>query len=124
MKRQKRTFKEKWRIFKIRFKNNWFISWVAGQYIQGIRLWMFASAKRTAKKWHRKTRRRFYVVPTSNYKFTVMNNLMRKSYNRKVGKRMGISLKRLDAIEYWNTGLYKETQPPVIKVKKSKTKKK
>jgi hypothetical protein len=53
-----------------------------------------------------------------------MNNLMRKSYNRKVGKRMGISLKRLDAIEYWNTGLYKETQPPVIKVKKSKTKKK
>jgi len=124
MKRQKETSKERWRIFKIRFKNNWFISWVAGQYIQGIRLWMFASAKRRAKKWHKQTKKRFYVIPVSNYNFGVMSNLQRKIYNRKVAKYMRISYKKLNAIEYWNTGLYKGTQPPVIKVKKSKTKKK
>ena len=119
----KRPFKERWRIFKIRFKNTWFISWVAGQYIQAIRLWMFSSAKRTARKWHQRTRKRLYVIPTGAYKFTVMSNMQRKLYNRKVSKHMRISYKKLDAIEYWNTGLYKETQPPVIKVKKSKTKK-
>ena len=123
MKRLKRPFKERWRLFKLKFRNNWFISWIAGQYIQVIRLWMFAAAKRTARRWHKKTGRRFYVIPVSNYSFVVMNNLMRKAYNRKVGRRMGISLKRLDAIEYWNTGLKKETQPKEIKVKKFKTKK-
>ena len=123
MKRPKRTIKERWRIFKIRFKNNWFISWIAGQYVQAIRLILFASAKRQAKKWHKKTGKRFYVIPTSNYKFTIMNNLSRKSYNRRVSKIMRLSYKRLDSIQYWNTGLKKETQPKVIKVKKPKAKK-
>ena len=123
MKKQKRPLKERIRIFKIKFRNNWLVSWIAGQYIQAIRLFLFASAKRQAKKWHKKTGKRFYVIPTSNYKFTIMNNLSRKSYNRRVSKIMRLSYKRLDSIQYWNTGLKKETQPKVIKVKKPKAKK-
>lgn len=124
MRKQKRTIKERLRIFRLKFRNNWFVSWVASQWIHAIRLFLFASAKRQAKRWYKRTGKRFFVIPISNYKFSVFNNSGRKAYNRRVAKYMRLSYKKLDTIEYWNTGLSKETQPKEIKVEKPKTKKK
>jgi hypothetical protein len=125
MKRQKRTFKERLRIIKIKFLNNWIIALIRGWVDLGIRLITFRLAKSRARKWSRRTNgKRFYVIPDSKYGFAVLNNFQRKAYNRKVAKHRRISYKLIDALAYWNTGLKKETQPPVIKVKKSKTKKK
>ena len=125
MQKQRRPFKERWRIFKIKFLNNWIIVLIRGWVDLGIRLITFRLAKSRARKWSRKTNgKRFHVIPDSKYGFAVLNNFQRKAYNRKVAKHRRISYKMLDALEYWNTGLKKETQPPVIKIKKLKTKRK
>ncbi len=106
MKKQRRTTKERWRIFKIRFKNNWFVAEVIGWWYHIIKMYCFNSAKRRAKKWSKKTNgRRYYVVPVSNYLFRVMSNLERKQFNRNVSRRFRINFMKMDNISYWHTDL-------------------
>ena len=60
--------------------------------------------RRKADKLHKKTGKRYFVIPESDTKCIVVNNDWLKYYNRKVPKSKRLTFKELCEMAYYSTG--------------------